>query len=114
MQFVQQGKMKALAVAAKKRIPQMPDVPTSAEAGFPGFELEAWIGILAPAGTPPAIVATLNDAARTTLNNPQVKAALEKSGVELRYMNPTQFDATIRKDIQYWSKVIKTANITVD
>jgi tripartite-type tricarboxylate transporter receptor subunit TctC len=114
MQFVQQGKMKALAVAAKKRIPQMPDVPTSAEAGFPGFELEAWIGILAPAGTPPAIIATLNDAARTTLNNPQVKLALEKSGVELRYMNPSQFDATIRKDIQYWSKVIKTANITVD
>lgn len=114
MQFVQQGKMKALAVAAKKRIPQMQDVPTSAEAGFPGFELEAWIGILAPAGTPPSVIATLNDAARTTLNNPQVKAALEKSGVELRYMNPTQFDATIRKDVQYWSKVIKTANITVD
>ena len=114
MQFVQQGKMKALAVAAKKRIPQMPDVPTSAEAGFPGFELEAWIGILAPAGTPPAIIATLNDAARTTLNNSQVKSALEKSGVELRYMNPSQFDATIRKDIQYWSKVIKTANITAD
>jgi tripartite-type tricarboxylate transporter receptor subunit TctC len=92
----------------------MPDVPTSAEAGCPGFELEAWIGLLAPAGTPPAIIATLNDAARTTLNNPQVKQSLEKSGVELRYMNPTQFDATIRKDIQYWSKVIKTANITVD
>ena len=83
MQFVQQGKMKALAVAAKKRIPQMPDVPTSAEAGFPGFELEAWIGILAPAGTPPAIIATLNDAARTTLNNPQVKLALEKFLAEL-------------------------------
>ena len=114
MQFVQQGKMKALAAAAKKRIPQMPDVPTSAEAGFPGFELEAWIGILAPAGTPPAIIATMNDAARTTLNNSQVKSALEKSGVELRYMNPSQFDATIRKDIQYWSKVIKTANITAD
>ena len=114
MQFVQQGKMRALAVAAKKRIPQMPDVPTSAEAGFPGFELEAWIGILAPNGTPPAIVSTLNDAARTALQNPQVKLALEKSGVELRYMNPAQFDAVIRKDIQYWSKVIKTANITVD
>lgn len=114
MQFVQQGKMRALAVAAKKRIPQMPDVPTSAEAGFPGFELEAWIGIFAPSATPPAIVSALNDAARTTLQNPQVKMALEKSGVELRYMNSAQFDTVIRKDIQYWSKVIKTANITVD
>lgn len=114
MQFVQQGKMRALAVAAKKRIPQMPDVPTSAEAGFPGFELEAWIGIFAPSATPPTIVSALNDAARTTLQNPQVKMALEKSGVELRYMNSVQFDTVIRKDIQYWSKVIKTANITVD
>ena len=114
MQFVQQGKMRALAVAAKKRIPQMPDVPTSAEAGFPGFELEAWIGIFAPSATPPAIVSALNDAARTTLQNPQVKMALEKSGFELRYMNSAQFDTVIRKDIQYWSKVIKTANITVD
>lgn len=114
MQFVQQGKMRALAVAAKKRIPQMPDVPTSAEAGFPGFELEAWIGIFAPSATPPAIVSALNDAARTTLQNPQVKMALEKSGVELRYMNSAQFDTVVRKDIQYWSKVIKTANITVD
>jgi tripartite-type tricarboxylate transporter receptor subunit TctC len=114
MQFVQQGKMRALAVAAKKRIPQMPDVPTSAEAGFPGFELEAWIGIFAPSATPPAIVSALNDAARTALQNPQVKMALEKSGVELRYMNSAQFDAVVRKDIQYWSKVIKTANITVD
>lgn len=114
MQFVQQGKMKALAVASKKRIPQMPDVPTSAEAGFPGFELEAWIGIFAPSATPPAIVSALNDAARMTLQNSQVKLALEKSGVELRYMNSAQFDSVVRKDIQYWSKVIKTANITVD
>lgn len=114
MQFVQQGKMRALAVAAKKRIPQMPDVPTSAEAGFPGFELEAWIGLFAPSATSPAIISALNEAARTTLQNPQVKLALEKSGVELRYMNSSQFDAVVRKDIQYWSKVIKTANITVD
>lgn len=114
MQFVQQGKMRALAVAAKKRIPQMPDVPTTAEAGFPGFELEAWIGIFAPSATSPAIVSALNDAARITLQNPQVKLALEKSGVELRYMNSAQFDSVVRKDIQYWSKVIKTANITVD
>jgi tripartite-type tricarboxylate transporter receptor subunit TctC len=114
MQFVQQGKMRALAVAAKKRIPQMPDIPTSAEAGFPGFELEAWIGIFAPSATSPAIVSALNDAARITLQNSQVKLALEKSGVELRFMNSAQFDSVVRKDIQYWSKVIKTANITVD
>jgi tripartite-type tricarboxylate transporter receptor subunit TctC len=114
MGFVQAGKVRALAVAAKKRLPQMPDVPTSAEAGFPGFELEAWVALFAPQGTPPAAIAKLTEATKIALQTPQVKKAAETAGVEIRYMPPTELDAVVRKDIQYWSKVIKTANIRAD
>jgi tripartite-type tricarboxylate transporter receptor subunit TctC len=114
MGFVQGGKVRALAVAAKQRLPQMPDVPTSAEAGFPGFELEAWVALFAPRGTPPAAIARLTEAAKTALETPQVKKSAETAGVEIRYMAPAQLDAVVRKDIDYWSKVIKTANIKAD
>lgn len=112
--FVQSGQLRALAVAAKQRLPQMPDVPTSAEAGFPGFELEAWVALFAPKGTPPDAIAKLTAAAKIALESPQVKKSAEKVGVEIRYMPPAELDAVVRKDILYWSKVIKTANIRVD
>lgn len=114
MGFVQTGQLRALAVAAKKRLPQMPDVPTSAEAGFPGFELEAWVALFVPKGTPPDAVAKLTAATKIALESPQVKQSAEKVGVEIRYMPPTELDAVVRKDILYWSKVIKTANIRID
>ena len=112
--FVQQGKMRPLAVAAKKRLSQMPDVPTAAEAGFPGFELEAWVELFAPAGTPPAAIEKLSGALKDALQQPQVQKAVEAAGVEIRYMAPAQLDTTVRNDIQYWSKVIKDANIRAD
>lgn len=114
MGFVQSGKLRALAVAAKNRLPQMPDVPTTAEAGFPGFELEAWVALFAPTGTPPAAIAKLTAAAKIALESPQVKKSAETAGVEIRYMPPAELDAVVRKDILYWSKVIKTANIRAD
>ncbi|QHI96676.1 tripartite tricarboxylate transporter substrate binding protein [Xylophilus rhododendri] len=114
MGFVQAGKVRALAVAAKNRLPQMPDVPTTAEAGFPGFELEAWVALFAPRGTPPAVVERLTAAARTALASPQVKKSAETAGVEIRYMAPAELDAVVRHDVQYWSKVIKTANIRAE
>ena len=114
MGFVQNGKVRALAVAAPRRLPQMPDVPTAAEAGFPGFELEAWVALFAPAGTPPTVVARLTNAAKIALESPAVRKSAEAAGVEIRYMPPAELDATVRKDIQYWSKVIKTANIRAE
>lgn len=114
MGFVQNGKMRPLAVAASKRLPQMPDVPTSAEAGFPGFELEAWVAIFAPAGTPAPVVAKLTDAMKTALNSPQVRKSAETAGVEVRYMPPAELDSVVRKDIKYWGKVIREANIRAD
>jgi tripartite-type tricarboxylate transporter receptor subunit TctC len=114
MGFVQGGKVRALAVAAKQRLPQMPDVPTTAEAGFPGFELEAWVALFAPKGTPQAAINKLTEAAKVALQSPQVKKSAETAGVEIRYMTPAQLDTVVRKDILYWSKVIKTANIKAD
>lgn len=112
--FVQSGKMRPLAVAASKRLPQMPDVPTAAEAGFPGFELEAWVALFAPMGTPPATIAKLTEAAKTAMESPAVRKSAEAAGVEIRYMTPPQLDSVVRKDIAYWSNVIKTANIRAD
>jgi tripartite-type tricarboxylate transporter receptor subunit TctC len=112
--FVQTGKVRALCVAAKKRIARLPEVPTSAEAGFPGFELEAWIALFAPIATPAAAIQKLSESARLALQTPEVIKAAENNGVEIRYMNPAQLDATVRTDIAYWSKVIKAANITVE
>lgn len=114
MSFVQSGKLRPLAVAAKKRLPSMPDVPTSAEAGFPGFELEAWVALFAPKGTPAATIDKLTEAVKVAMDSPQVRKSAETAGVEIRYMTPPQLDSVVRKDIQYWSRVIKTANIRVD
>lgn len=114
MSFVQSGKLRPLAVAAKKRLPSMPDVPTAAEAGFPGFELEAWVALFAPKGTPATTIDKLTEAVKVAMDSPQVRKSAETAGVEIRYMTPPQLESVVRKDIQYWSKVIKTANIRVD
>ena len=101
-------------MASPKRLDIMPDVPTAAEAGFPGFELEAWVALFAPAGTPPAAIAKLTEAVKVAMESPQVRKSAETAGMEVRYMTPTQLDAVVRKDITYWSKVIKTANIRAE
>ncbi|MDB5883565.1 MAG: transporter substrate-binding protein, partial [Ramlibacter sp.] len=112
--FVQSGRLRALAVAAKKRLPQLPDVPTSAEAGFPGFELEAWVALFAPKGTPPAVIDKLSAAAKLAIESPAVRKSAETAGLEVRYMTPPQLDAVVRSDIVYWSKVIKSRNIRIE
>jgi tripartite-type tricarboxylate transporter receptor subunit TctC len=89
-------------------------VPTTAEAGLPGFELEAWTGLFAPAGTPPALINKLSDEVRKSLDLPETKQRAAAQGVELRYMAPEQLGTFLKKEIDYWGKVIKTANITLD
>jgi tripartite-type tricarboxylate transporter receptor subunit TctC len=112
--FVQSGRVRALAIAAKERHPLMPTVPTTAEAGYPNFELEAWVALFAPAGTPADVIAKLTAAVRESLQAPAVVERARATGMEIRYMTPTELDATVRKDLQYWSKVIREANITAD
>ena len=114
MQHVQSGKLKGLAVTGKNRHPGMPNVPTTAEAGLPSFQLESWVALFAPAGTPAPIVTKLTDSVKKSLALPEVKERADAAGVELRYLTPAQTEALVKKELPYWSKVIKSANITLD
>jgi tripartite-type tricarboxylate transporter receptor subunit TctC len=114
MQHVQSGKLKGLAVTGKFRHAGMPNVPTTAEAGLPSFELESWVALYAPHGTPAPVIAKLTDAVKQSLALPEIKERADTAGVELRYLNPKATDALLKKELPYWYKAIKSANITLD
>ncbi|UUZ74115.1 tripartite tricarboxylate transporter substrate binding protein [Polaromonas sp. P1(28)-8] len=108
---VQVGKLKGLAVAGKSRHSGLPAVPTTAEAGLKGFELEAWVGIFAPAGTPADVVGKLSGQIKTALELPETKTRADGAGVELRYLPPAALEALVKKDTDFWAKTIQTAGI---
>jgi tripartite-type tricarboxylate transporter receptor subunit TctC len=114
MQHVQAGKLKAFAVTGKARHPGLPGVPTTAEAGLAGFELEAWVGLFAPAGTPAAVVQLLTDKVKLALATPEAKAVAERTGIEIRYLGPEALAALVQRETDYWGQVIKTKNIKAD
>ncbi|HYC48064.1 MAG TPA: tripartite tricarboxylate transporter substrate binding protein [Burkholderiales bacterium] len=109
---IRAGKIRALAVASKKRSSVMPQVPTAAEAGLPNFEVTAWNGILVPAKTPEAIVRRLHDAAAVVVKSPEFQAYLQKSGAEPLLLGRTEFGKYIREESQLWARVVKAAGIT--
>jgi tripartite-type tricarboxylate transporter receptor subunit TctC len=108
---VKAGQVRALGTSGSKRSSVLPDVPTIAEAGVPGYESTIWLGIMAPAGTPKAIVDKLNAEINKAINRPDVKAAWDKQGAVPLVMSPSEFDAYLRKDIEKWAKVVKSAGI---
>ncbi|MGB6105350.1 MAG: tripartite tricarboxylate transporter substrate binding protein [Pusillimonas sp.] len=112
--FVTAGTLRALAIASQDRIPLLPDVPTTAEAGYPGFELDAWVALFAPQGTPAETIAKLSSAVQQTLQTEAVRAALVNVGVQVRYMTPAQLDEQVRRDIDYWQPVIREAGISIE
>ena len=114
MQHIQVKKLRALAVAAKVRHPLIPDIPTSAEAGYPSFELEAWVALFAPAGTPADAVKRMSDALAQVLDTEEVKKSVINTGISTRYMPPAQLDQVVKGDLAYWSKVIRSAGIKAD
>lgn len=114
MQHVQSGKLKGLAVTGKNRHPGMPNVPTTAEAGLPSFQLESWVALYAPAGTPAPVITKLTDSVKQSLAMPEIKDRSDAAGVELRYLTPAQTDALVKKELPFWSKSIKAAKITLD
>ena len=114
MGHIQAGKLKGLAVAGKTRHPGLPNVPTTAEAGLKGFELEAWIGIFAPVGTPADIVAQLSSQIKAALELPETKTRADTAGVELRYLPPSGLDALVKSDTEFWAKTINAAGIKAD
>ncbi len=111
---VQSGKLRALAVGATKRTAAMPELPTVAEAGVPGYEMAAWFGVLAPAGTPKPVIAALNREMANTLKQADVKERFAKLGAEPVGSTPEEFDAFIKAEIAKWGKVVKEAGIKAD
>jgi tripartite-type tricarboxylate transporter receptor subunit TctC len=108
------GKLKPIAVATMKRVPSLPEVPTTAEAGMPELQAENWYGMVAAAGTPPAIVAKLHGAAVEAMRSPDVKEKLAAQGATLVGNSPEEFGAFIKSEIEKWAKVVKAANIKVN
>ena len=114
IQHVRSGKLRPLAVTTAKRSPELPDVPTIAEAGVPGYEATSWFGMLAPAGTPPAVITRLNAAIVKVLAQPAVKKKIEEQGAEVVSETPAQFAAFIQSESVKWSKVVKESGASVD
>lgn len=114
IQHVRAGKLRPLAVTTARRSPELPDVPTVAEAGVPGYEATSWFGMFAPAGTPAPIVAKLNGALVKVLADPEVKKKLAEQGAEPYSEKPEQFAEFIRKETAKWSKVVKDSGASAD
>ncbi len=108
--YVEAGRLKAFAVAQSKRASIMPHVPTLTEAGMAGFDAGVWIGLLAPAGTPPAIIEKLSAAANAALNTDQVQSALKQQGTDPVGGTPKEFADFIQADIEKWTAVLASSS----
>lgn len=114
MPFVKSGQLRALAVSSSKRLDALPDVPTMAESGYKDFEVDQWYGVVAPAGTPPAIVAKLNAQINQSLGSPELKARLDSEGAIASPTTPEAFGAHIKREIARWKPVIAAGRIKPD
>jgi tripartite-type tricarboxylate transporter receptor subunit TctC len=112
--MIQAGRVKALGTTGKVRSALLPDVPTLAEAGVPGYEASMWIGLMAPAGTPQPVVDKLNREVTKILSRPDIKEAWEKQGANPMTMPPKAFAAYIDAEIAKWARVIKANNIAAE
>jgi tripartite-type tricarboxylate transporter receptor subunit TctC len=108
---VRQGQLRGLAVTSLRRTPIMPDLPTLAESGLPGFEAISWFGLMAPAGTPKPIIGKVYQQAAKIAMDPEMKAKLAQLGLDAVSDPPAALAAIIKADIAKWAKVIKDANI---
>jgi tripartite-type tricarboxylate transporter receptor subunit TctC len=108
------GKIKALAVASPNRAPGFPDVPTTAEAGVPGYEVSTWYGIWAPKGTPNDLVERMGAEVQKALATPELKAAWHNSGSEIPNVTQAQFTAMIAAEISRWGQVVKAAGVKME
>lgn len=111
---IKSGKLRAIAVASKRRSPMLPDVPTTAEAGHGDLEGDGWIGILLPAGSPRKIVDLLNEATKTIVGLPDIRERMVPFGFEATGTNPEEFSAQLKVEMDKWTKVIRAANIKAE
>ncbi len=113
-QQVQAGKLRAIGVTGPKRSPLMPDVPTIAEAGLPGYAFETWFMVFAPAGTPQLVITKLNAALNTALNAPALKARMVREGFDPMPSTPEQARARLAKEMPLWARLIKERGISAE
>ena len=111
---IKAGKLRALAVTGARRSPQLPEVPTVIEAGVPGFEAYVWMGLLAPKGTPPAIVERLNREVLAVLAEDDVKRYMATAGIEIVGSTPAEFGTFFRQEKDLWAKVIRDTGAKID
>jgi len=112
--FIKAGKLRALAVTTAKRSQSVPELPTVAESGVPGYEAMPWLGLVAPAGTPQPIVDRLHREVAKVLEEPDIKERLKGWGLDIIGYSPTEFASFIRRDVEQWSRVITNARIKAD
>ena len=112
--MIKSGKVRALGIATAKRSPLVPDIPTVAESGLPGYESTLWYGVVAPAGTPAAITNKLNDAVRRMQQQPEMKGRLSALGADAVVMSAAEFGALIKRDAALWGGVVRKAGIKPD
>ncbi len=107
LSFLQAGKVRVLAVTSPKRLPVLPDVPTMREAGFAGIELDAWFGLVAPAGTPDAVIGKLNTAFVQAVRDPEIVKQVRDQGAEAVATTPAEFAAFIAAETERFGKIVK-------
>jgi tripartite-type tricarboxylate transporter receptor subunit TctC len=112
--FLQNGQLRALALAARERHPALPDVPTAAEAGLPGFTAEAWFAVFAPARTPEALIGRLGAEISAITATPEFRAKAEEQGAVVRPMTPTELGVRVERELAEWAEVVRAGNITAD
>ena len=111
---VTKGDLRALAVTSERRFPGLPNVPTGAEAGLPGFVATSWSGMVAPAGTPPAIVARLSNSLRQIIRAPDMQKHFAENGSEPVGSTPEEFAAFIAEEISKWRAVVAKSGAKTD
>lgn len=111
---VASGKIKALAYAAKQRHPSLPNVPTTAEAGLPGYEVESWFAVFAPAGTPAPVVARLSSEIKTIVESAGYRKKLDDQGAFAAYMDSKALGSFVEQELELWARVIKAGHIKAD
>ena len=112
LQHVRSGSLRVLAVTTEKRLPELPDVPTIAELGYPGYEISSWQGVFAPAGTPKEIVEKLNGEIVAMLNAPEVQARITREGAVPIGSSSEQWSARFKNEVDKWAKVAKSAGLS--
>lgn len=114
MPHVKAGKLRVLAVASSRRIAMLPEVPTVAESGLPGFAADNVFGIVAPQGTPAAAIAGLTKAVRAAVESPELRQRLQEQGVELRFTPPAEFGKVVEQEFRTWGKAVERAKVKLE